>query len=102
MDDVLGDGVRRGGLGAENGGEGCGGQVTGLDLKVLVDQVQEVQLLPFVLVEPLGLDGEEAVRVQGDALGVVQPLGQGSFVVLLDPGQLVEDFFVRCEVSQFL
>ena len=84
VDDVLGDDVSRGGLGAEDGHQGNRGQVTGLDLKILVDQVQQVQLLPLVLMQPLGLNVEHGVGVHSDALLLLKPAAQLPLVFLLD------------------
>ena len=56
VDDVLGDDVRRGGLGAEDADQRSGRGVAGLDLVILVDEVEQVQLLTLVLMQALGLD----------------------------------------------
>ena len=59
MDDVLGDGVGRCGLGAEDHRDGALGQLARLDVKVGADGPKKVELLTFVLVEALGLNVED-------------------------------------------
>ena len=60
--------------------------MAGLDLEVLMNQVQEVQLLAFIFVKTFGLDGEETVRIYRDVLRVLQPVCKGGFVVAFDGG----------------
>ena len=59
--------VYAGALGAEDADQRRGGQMPGLDLMILVDQVEQVQLLALVLMQALGLDVEHCIRVNGDA-----------------------------------
>ena len=68
MDDVLGDDVGRSGLGTKDTDQRNGRIMTILDLKILVDQEQQVQLLALILVKTLGLDGEHGIGVYPDAL----------------------------------
>ena len=84
VDDVLGDHVGRGSLGAEDGRDGCGGLFASLDLQVLADQVEEIHLLALVLVKPLDLNVEDGGGIHGYALGFLQVLGQLLLLLLLD------------------
>ena len=52
------------------------------------DQVQDVQVLALVLVQPLHLDVEERVRIHDDAGSLLDEAGQGTFVVGLDRSPL--------------
>ena len=58
-----------------------------LDLKILVDEVQQVELLPLVLVEPLGLNVEQCIRTDGYTLLLPEPPAQLLLVFLLDGSQ---------------
>ncbi len=60
MDDVLCDGVGRCRLAAKDDGDGARAG-TGLDVVVLLDEVERDQLLALVLVQTLGLDVEDGV-----------------------------------------
>jgi len=97
VDDVLGNGIGRSGFGTEDAHQRDSRQVPGLDLVVLVDEVQQIQLLTLVLMQTFGLDIEHGLRVHGDVLGVQQPVGQRFLVGLFHGGQLVEHGFVVCK-----
>ena len=95
VDDPLGHGVARGGLGAEEEGLGRGVQVgVVLQLLVQVDDVQRVQQLALVLVQALHLHVEDGVGVQHHALGFRAIGGKGSLVLLLDVPQPLQDRLV--------
>ena len=83
VDDPLGHGVARRRLGAEEEGVGLGDGV-GVILQLLVqgDDMQHVQQLPLVLVEPLHLHVEDGVGIQRDSLGLP---GIGGKVLLVLP-----------------
>ncbi len=72
----------------------------GLDLVVLVDEVQQVQLLALVLMQTLGLDIEHGIGVHRYLLGVQQPLGQRRLVGLFHGGQFVQHGLVVCKGQQ--
>ena len=84
MDDVLGHGVGRGGLGAEQHRDGPGRLVAALDLAVFVDDPQGVHLLALVLVQALDLDVKDGVFVHFHPLALAQQGLQLALVVLLD------------------
>ena len=94
VDDVLGDDVRRGGLGAEDADQRGSRGVAGLDLVILVDEVEQVELLALVLMQALGLDVEHGVGVDGHALGALQPVGQRLLVVSLHLGEALQHVHV--------
>ena len=73
----------------------------GLDLMILVDQVEQVQLLALVLMQTLGLDVEHCIRVNGDALRAVQPVGQCALVLRLDGGELLQNIDIFRVGQQF-
>ena len=90
-DDALGHGVARGGLCPEQ--EGLGPEVhVGIVLELLIqaDDVQHVQQLALVLMEPLDLDVEDGVGVQSDSLLALGPAGKGQLVVVLDGLQPIQ------------
>ncbi len=66
----------------------------GLDLVVQVQDVQNVQHLPLVLVQTLDLHVEQRVGVHIDAVGMGDILGQAQLVVPLDYGQPVQHSLV--------
>ena len=61
-----------------------------LDLVVLMDEVQQIQLLAFILVQTLGLDIEHGVGVHRYFLGAQQPLRQGRLIGFFHGGQFVQ------------
>ncbi len=85
MDDPLGHGVAGGRLGAKEEGAGRDGQAGIVpQLLVEVDDVQHVEKLALVLVEPLDLHVEDGVGVQHGALLALGPAGEGCLVLRLD------------------
>ena len=68
---------------------------------ILVDQVEQVQLLALVLMQALGLDVEHCIRVNGDALRAVQPVGQCALVLRLDGGELLQNIDIFRVGQQF-
>ena len=102
MDDVLRDDVGRRRLRAEDADERGRRQMPCLDLVVLVDEVEQVQLLPLVLVETLRLDVEHRARVHRHALGPAEPVGQCFLIFCLHFAELLEHRGVICEVKQLL
>ena len=94
MDNILGNGVGRRGLGPENGRNTGGGTVSRLDLLVFADQVQGVKLLALVFVEPLDLDVENGVGVDFNPLGFLQVNGQVLLAGILDGQKTVKDLDV--------
>ena len=85
LDDPLGHGVARGGLGAEE--EQVGGHLhVGVipELLIEMDDVHHVQQLALVLVEALHLHVKDGVGVQDDPLFPLGVLGEGHLVGLLD------------------
>ena len=83
-DRVLGQGVGRRRLGAEDHRQRPVGNVSMLDLEILPDGVEGVHLLTLVLVHALDLDVEDRVRVNLDVLLGAQPRRQALLVALLD------------------
>ena len=100
MDDVLCNGVGRCRLGTEDAHQRSSGQVPGLDLVVLMDEVQQVQLLALVLVQALGLDIEHSIGVHAHLLGAQQPVCQCFLVGLFHSGQLLQHSFVVSKSHQ--
>ena len=90
VDDILCDDICRSGLGTKDADQRGGGQVASLNLVILVDEVEQVQLLTLVLMQALGLDIEHGIRVDGDVLGPLEPIGQCLFVLGLDGGELLQ------------
>ena len=90
-DDPLGHRVAGGRLGAEQ--VGAGGEVevgVGLHALVEVDDVQYVEQLPLVLMQPLHLHVKEGVGVEDDAALPGHPGGEGLLIVRLDLPQAGE------------
>ena len=102
MDDILRDDVRRGRLRAEDADERGRRQMARLDLMVLVDEVEQVQLLPLVLVETLRLDVEHRARVHRHALGPAEPVGQCLLILALHFAELFQHRCVIRESHQLL
>ena len=95
VDDALGHGVARGGLGAEQ--EGLGREVqAGIILQALVqvDDLQDVQQLALVLVQALYLHIEDGVGVQHHTLVLPGVGGKGQLVLMLDLLQTLKDRLV--------
>ena len=90
MDDVLGDGVGGRRLGAEDHGNGTGREVPLFDFQIFIDGVKGVHLLALVFVEPLDLDVENRVGINGDSLAFMQKAGQLGFVFGFDLPQLAQ------------
>ena len=102
VDDVLGHDIGGGGLGAENHGDGTGGQNAVFDVQVLLDDVQGVHLLALVLVEALDLDVKDGLGVHLHVLALLQDLGQLLLVVVLDVQHGAEHLGVPDEGGEVL
>ena len=90
MDDPLGHHIGGGRLGAEQNGDRLLGELAGLDLQILMDDIQGVHLLALVLVEPLDLNVKDGLRVDLDVLPGPEHPAQVVLIVLLhlqQPGQ---------------
>ena len=101
MDDVFCNGVGGRGFCTEDAHQRSGGQMPGLDLVVLMDEVQQVELLALILVQALGLDIEHGIGVHSHLLGVQQPVGQCFLVGLFHSSQLAEHRLVLGKGQQF-
>ena len=71
-----------------------------LDFIILVDEVEQVQLLALVLMQALGLNIKDSLRVHRDILGVQQPVCQLLLVGGLYGGQLVQHDLIACKRQQ--
>ena len=82
LDDQLGHPVSGSSLAAEDNSTGYAGSagITPEPVKKS-DQVQDIQVLALVLVQPLHLYVEEGVRIHDDAGSLLDDVGQGTFVV---------------------
>ena len=80
---------------------GVAGRCPALISMILVDQVEQVQLLALVLMQALGLDVEHCIRVNGDTLRAVQPVGQCALVLRLDGGELLQNIDIFRVGQQF-
>ena len=80
---------------------GVAGRCPALISMILVDQVEQVQLLALVLMQTLGLDVEHCIRVNGDVLRAVQPVGQCALVLRLDGGELLQNIDIFRVRQQF-
>ena len=67
-----------------------------------MDEVQQVQLLTLILVQPLGLDIEHGIGIHCHLLGAQQPVCQRCLVGLFYGGQLAQHGFVVGEGQQLL
>ena len=101
MDNILGKGVCRCRFGAKYGSNWCSRQMAGFDLKISMDQVEQIELLAFVFMETFGLDREQAVRIDPDMLLLVQPFGKCDLIVFFDLHQFVQHILIIGECSQF-
>ena len=92
MDDPLGHSVTRRSLGTKQEGVGPGDAV-GIVLKLLVkrNDVQHVEKLALILVEPLHLDVEDGVRIDLHAPGLFCVGGEGRLVGPLDGAQPLQN-----------
>ncbi len=92
MDDPLGDLVARSGLCAKEERPGLGDAV-GIILELLIegDDMQDVQQLPLVLMEPLGLDVKNRVGVQNHAPALLCVGHERHLVLMLDLRQTLQD-----------
>ena len=102
VDDVLGHHIGWGGLGAEEDGDGPLREAAGLDLQVLVDDVQGVHLLALVLVEPLNLHVEDGIGVQLHPLGLSEKAAEALLGALLHRQQAAEHLGVMGVPLQLL
>lgn len=80
MDNVLCDGVGRSGFRTEDAYQWNGRLMTGFDLMILMDEVQQIQLLTFVFMQTLGLDIKHSIGVDFHILSFQKPVGQIFFV----------------------
>ena len=103
LDDLLGDEVARGGLGAEEVGLGREGGVGVLPQgEIIVDDVQGVEVLALVLVQALDLHVEDAVGVDLGPADAGDVVGQADLVVPLDGGELLQESGVVGKGGQLL
>ena len=85
LDDQLGHAVSGSGLAAEDDRSGKFRGAGGTPEPVKKsDQVQNVQVLALVLVQPLYLDVEERVRIYDDAGSFLDEAGQHTFIIGLN------------------
>ena len=101
LDDQLGHEVAGSGLAAED--EGAGRDVAArvlLEPVVEGDDVQHVQVLPLVLVDPLHLDVEEGVRIDGDPGPLLDQAGKIGLVGLLDLPPLFLEYRIVGQLLQ--
>ena len=87
MDNILGDGIGRRCLRAEDGGYGALWKDARLDPPVLADDPKQIQLLAFVLVQALGLHVEHGIRINHRALMGEYPVCEAPLVRPLHRGQ---------------
>ena len=87
VDDVLGDGIGRGCLRAEDHRHRALREDARADVQQRAHAPQQVQLLALVLVEALRLHIEHAVRVDDGTLVPPQPIGEAPLVGPLDLGE---------------
>ena len=91
MDDLLGHGVAGGGLGSEKVHPGGKLEVgVGLEPLVQIGDVQHVQELALILVQPLDLHVEHGIGIEDDAGLTGHIVGKGALVLRLDIGQALE------------
>ena len=100
MDDILGNDVSWGGLGTKNAHQRHSRGVTRANLEILMDEVEQVQLLALVLMQALGLNIKDSLRVYRDILGAQQPVCQLLLVGGLNSGQLIQHDLVACKRQQ--
>ena len=89
MDDIFRRNVGRSRLCPEHSGDRRRRKVSALDLKILMNEIQQVQLLPLILMQALGLNGKDRIRIQLNPLLFVQPIGELLLIVSLDLHQLL-------------
>ena len=94
MDDILGDGVSRSGLGAKDYGNWCFRQVSFFDLQIFIDHIQGIHLLTFVLMQTFYLNIEDRVFIKSKSLGLFQIFGHRVLIILFDLQQTGKDFFL--------
>ena len=99
MDGVLGQSIGRGRLGTEYHGHRSGRGVPVLDLEILPDGIQGIHLLTLILVQPLDLDIQYAVGINGGS-PFLKPLGQHGLVFRLDIQQFFQESAVVLMVQQ--
>ena len=91
MDDVLSDSVGRNCFTTKEDCDWTSRDVTSLDIKVFVDDIQSVHLLAFVLVKTFDLDIKDRVCIDFHTLVFFQVTSQFTFVVSLDAFQFFFD-----------
>jgi len=101
MDNVLCDGVGRSGFRTEDAYQWNGRLMTGFDLMILMDEVQQIQLLTFVFMQTLGLDIKHSIGVDFHILSFQKPVGQIFFVSFFYGGQFIQNCFVVRKGQQF-
>ena len=105
MNDVLGDCVGRSCFTTKEDCDWTSRDVTSLDIKVFVDDIQSVHLLAFVLVKTFDLDIKDRVCIDFHTLVIFQVTSQFTFVVSLDAFQFFFDscfVFVRQEFFKLI
>ena len=100
MNDILGNDIGRCRLCSEDHRDRLLRRVTLLDLKILIDRVKRVHLLPLILMQTLYLHIEDAVLTQGNPLRPLQIVNQIDLVHVLDFADLCQNLFVMLELHQ--
>ena len=101
MDDILCDHIRRSCLRAEDCRHRSCRDLSRLDLKVLINDIECIELLAFVLVETLHLDVEDRIRADLNILCLFQISAQRLFIFMLDLDQLFEHCIIVLIFEQF-
>jgi len=94
VDDVLGDGVGRRGLGTKDYRDGTLGQAARLDVEIGANRPEEVELLALVLVEALCLHVEDRVGIDPRPLVSLEPIGETPLSVALHLRQPTKEVIV--------
>lgn len=102
VNDILCNNVSRSCLCAENACDRCGRLLACLDLKILVDDIESVQLLTLVFVESLYLDIEDGIRAYLKSLCSLQICAKLLLAVLLYPEKLGKNLFIIGKFSKLL
>ena len=104
MNDILGDGVGRGSLGSKQSGHGSRGPLSLLNCQIFVNQIQGVELLALVFMEPFDLDVEDGLGIDIHPLGLLQICRKLCFFTGFYSNQAMKELLIccKCFVSQHL
>ena len=94
VDDVLCDYIRRSRLGAEDRRHRSCRDLSCLDFKIFVNDIERIELLAFVLVQTLHLDVKDRIRAYFNILRLFQVSAQRLFIFMLD----LEQLFKHCVI----